>query len=250
LYKADTLDITVFIEPPDNLPPTLAIESNNTSHPLTDNSITAILGQGPIQLSLFGTDDDLIPKKDILKIELIDADGNVQPSGYEFSSVQGECVLEGSFVWDADCAIFRDGIYENTYTFSFRVKDDKCFNVKADTVDLSITIKDVEAGGSDFLPMNFVSPNDDGCNDYFSMEIFETGCGAVEDEELEIRFLPKDNCTGHFVKIDIYNRWGRQVFESLERDFKWYPDDLAVGVYYYYLVYTDKIFRGSITVQY
>jgi hypothetical protein len=122
----------------------------------------------------------------------------------------------------------------------------------ADTVQLELTVKDSEFSTGDFLPMNFVTPNDDGCNDFFSMEIFQEGCGfeKLDDEEKELFVLPNDNCIGHFVSVIVYNRWGRQVFENNQRDFRWYPDDLAVGVYYYTLTYSDKVFKGSITVQY
>ena len=67
--------------------------------------------------------------------------------------------------------------------------------------------------------------------------------GALED------ILPRDNCLGQFVGITIYNRWGRPVYESTSRDFRWYPDDGSSGVYFYTLTFSDKEYKGSVTVR-
>jgi len=67
--------------------------------------------------------------------------------------------------------------------------------------------------------------------------------GELED------ILPRDNCVGHFVGISIYNRWGKQVFESTSRDFRWYPSEDASGIYFYTLTFSDREYKGSVTVR-
>jgi hypothetical protein len=62
--------------------------------------------------------------------------------------------------------------------------------------------------------------------------------------------LPRDNCTGHFEGITIYNRWGRQVYKSTDRDFKWYADGESAGEYYYLIKYSDREYKGIISVAF
>ena len=58
------------------------------------------------------------------------------------------------------------------------------------------------------------------------------------DGETLINILPVDNCAGVFAEVVIYNRWGRKVFTSGDREFKWYPGQESAGVYYYKLRYS------------
>jgi gliding motility-associated-like protein len=128
--------------------------------------------------------------------------------------------------------------------FTFLLNDNRCFNVKRDTLALNVTIKDVDSSNTGFLPPNFFSPNNDGINDFFAMVTWDESTGDY------VNILPPDNCTGKFVSIRIYNRWGLQVFESTNRDFRWTGEDLPNGVYYYVLKYTNKEYRGSVTLRF
>jgi hypothetical protein len=65
-----------------------------------------------------------------------------------------------------------------------------------------------------------------------------------------VSILPEDNCFGEFRSIQIYNRWGRQVYESFDRSFRWYGEDMPVGVYYYQLRYTNRAYKGMVTIQF
>jgi hypothetical protein len=244
LYKADTLDVIVHVEPPDNFDPELLITSQNPDQPLVNNSLTALPGS-TITLSLSGYDADLAPSKDNLTLELIGQTGNVQPSGFEFENVQGPSVLTAAFTWQPDCSIFENFIYENQYTFTFRLSDDRCFNVKADTVEVNMTIRDADGSDDGFLPPNFFSPNSsDDLNSFFAMARWDEASGEF------VNILPLDNCVGRFLSIRIYNRWGRQVFESVNRDFRWYGEGMPNGVYYYLVEYTNAEYRGTITLRY
>ena len=241
LYKADTLSVQLRAGPPDNQAPLLTVASTNAELPFIDHAQDLFVGQ-EIALGLTSTDGDTAPP-DHLVIELIGAEGSVQPSGYVFAGVEGQGNIQTTFTWNTDCSIFADGVYENHYTFTFRTFDDRCQHALADTVAVEMTIRDFESEGVEFLPPNFISSDHDEYNEFFAMVRLDPDTGALLD------ILPKDNCVRHFVGVTVYNRWGTPVFESTRRDFRWYPDDGASGVYFYTLAYSDKSFKGSITVR-
>ncbi len=240
-YKADTLHLIVHVEPPDNESPDLLITSDNVTTPIIDGSILIILGDS-IELTLTGTDVDLQPT-DVLKLELFSQAGNVEPEGYTFAEGEGEGPLSEAFSWNADCSIFENGVFENNYTFTFLLSDNRCFNEKGDTVTLNMTIRDVDGGDQDFLPPNVFSPNRDDKNDFFAM---------VKESETPgefVNILPLDNCMGEFIRATIYDRWGKQVYESFSRDFRWYAEGMPVGVYYYYLKYSNRDYKGIVSLR-
>ncbi|MEX2235504.1 MAG: gliding motility-associated C-terminal domain-containing protein [Cyclobacteriaceae bacterium] len=243
LYKADTLTVKVKVEPPGNTQPLLTIASTDPEMPFIDNQQTLFVGE-QISLGINSTDADVSPADHIV-IEMISAEGSIEPSGYVFEPVEGQSNIQTTFTWNTDCSIFLGGVYENNYKFTFRTYDDRCQNARADTVVVEFTIKDVENDIVAFIPPNFISPDNDPDqrNEFFAMVRLNEQTGALED------ILPKDNCVGHFVGITIYNRWGKQVFESEHRDFRWYPDEGSSGVYFYTLVFSDKEFKGSVTVR-
>jgi gliding motility-associated-like protein len=63
---------------------------------------------------------------------------------------------------------------------------------------------------------NVFSPNEDGFNDFY--------------------FIPGDfanSCAEKFA-VQIYNRWGKMVYQSNNVGFKWNGDNLPVGLYFVY----------------
>lgn len=243
LLKADTVNVRVKVLPADNAPPQLTVASLNDRVPFTNNQLTAYLGES-INLELTGLDADDFPDKDPLTIELIEASGDLQPDGYSFAPATGTSGLTTSFTWSPDCSIFQADVFENKYRFSFRVRDQRCGQVAADTVTVDVTYKDHEGGVLFGDPPNVFTPNGDGFNDYYAMEKIDATTGEV------VNLIPPDNCTESFVLFQVINRWGKVVFESTSRDFKWIPKNEPAGVYYYYLKFTNREYRGSISMQY
>lgn len=243
LYKADTLALQVRADSIENTAPELSVVSMNPDLPFSNNEQTLELGQ-QISLDLVSADADVSPV-DHLVIEMIGAEGNVVPEGYSFETARGVSKLRAAFTWNPDCSIFHDGVYDNQYRFTFRTYDDRCQNVKADTVAVGLEIRDIVNDIPAFIPPNFVSADHDPGqhNEFFAMVRLNEATGELED------IMPKDNCVGHFVGIAIYNRWGKLVFESNDRKFRWYPDEDASGIYFYTLTFSDKEFKGSITVR-
>ncbi len=74
---------------------------------------------------------------------------------------------------------------------------------------------------------NVITPNGDGMNDV-----------------LEIKNADKypNNV------IQVYNRWGKMVFEQQNYDNSWDGGNLADGTYYYIFKYLDNVFQSSLTI--
>lgn len=240
-YKADTLKVQVNVEPPDNLKPRLTITNTNPDIDFENNEMTIVMGQ-QISLGLVGTDNDVNPT-DLVSIDLASAEGDVNPEGYIFASASGQGTAQTTFSWLPECSIFLGDDYENNYTFKFFTRDNRCFTGAADTVTVKVVIKDVDPGETDFIPPNFISPNGDQFNDFFAMVRQDEETGELES------ILPIDNCEGRFLSITIYNRWGRELFSSINRDFTWQPVNEATGVYFYTLKYSNRDYKGTITLR-
>jgi hypothetical protein len=239
---SDTLVVNIHLDPPDNDAPVIAITNLSTEITMTPAyTMDVILGQ-QISLGLSGADANTTPDMDNLRLELIEATGNVPPDGYVFAPAQGKGFVETTFTWNPECNIFLDNVYENDYTFTFRVVDDRCFNIKGDTLSVDVKIKDVDGSDDDFLPPNVISPNGDGLNDFFAMVKVDEVTGNL------INILPLDNCTGQFEGVNIYDRWGKSVFTSTDREFRWYATNESTGEYFYFLEYSDKQYKGIISV--
>jgi len=245
IYKADTVDISMKVFPPINHAPQLMMTNLNSPATLVnnDNSISTILGNA-IQLVLTGTDSDVIPAKDNLTLELVKSDGTVTPVGFNFTPASGKSPIQAKFTWQPDCSIFLNNIYENDYTFKFMLTDDHCITAKKDSIVMKLKIKDIDGSDIHFMPPNFFSPNGDNINDYFTMEVKDPATGEIKN------ILPLDNCTSTFELIRIYDRWGNQVFQSAERDFKWDGKGENSGVFFYFLKYSSKEYRGTISLRY
>lgn len=245
-YKADTLDVKVKVNPPDNQPPRLTLEAESGGA-VVAAAMTYTLGE-PIRFRLRGRDADVFPQPDRLSLSLADGTGSVEPRGFVFEPVEGQTDISSVFSWTPDCSAFENGVYENQYEFLFRVEDDKCYRAAADSIRVQITLKDVDGGDAAFLPPNVITPNADGRNDYFALEGFDPGGeGESYDEKVN---LPKDNCTSQFEEVQIFNRWGSLVFRSRQRNFRWFAANQPVGVYFYFLKYTRKSYKGSLSVRY
>ncbi len=249
IIKSDTVSVNVKVSNPINNKPVLAVASLNSLQ-LNNGTMNVALGQ-PIELALTGTDAN----NDNLSLKLTSATGTVAPSGYNFADATGKGTVTQTFLWTPDCSIFKNGVYSNQYKFIFKLSDDHCYTAKSDSAIVNIDIKDKENTSGEFLPANVITPNGDGCNDYFAVEGFDDSrCGptngllAGQEADAKVS-LPVDNCTRRFQGVVIYNRWGLEVFKSSDRKFRWYARNEAAGVYFYLIKYSNKEYKGSISVR-
>jgi hypothetical protein len=246
-YKADTVDVHVKILPPLNAGPLLTIQQENQT--VNNQTLTYEIGN-PVLLTLTGTDADVFPDADLLSLELIEATGSVEPEGYAFTPVQNAGSVQTTFSWSPDCSVFRNSVYENDYLFTFRVVDDRCFNVKADTVTVTIKLKDEVGYEKEFTPPNVITPNNDQSNDYFAVEGIDPIRSNPELDPNAWVAFPPDNCQGRFEWVKIFNRWGNPVYESYDREFRWYALNQPAGVYYYVIKFSHKEYRGPLSVRF
>ena len=236
LQNQDSLLIEFVVTPDTNTKPEVSLKSLNNELELIDNQIRANYLQD-IEVEITGIDFDS-DSVFLFLLTDISNDDNI-----EFEESKGKTVTRSTLNWNLDCQYLDDNFGPGSYTFEFQVMDDHCPIIDADTVVLNVIVEDLEVNVTDFDPVNIFTPNGDGVNEFFAMEgLHET------TNELIDRGLPSDNCKSNFDYIVIVNRWGREVFRSEQRDFKWYGEGEASGVYFYNIFYTDKEFKGTVTL--
>jgi gliding motility-associated-like protein len=74
---------------------------------------------------------------------------------------------------------------------------------------------------------NVITPNSDGVNDYFEITNSDKYANNV---------------------LQVFNRWGKIVFEQQNYDNKWDGGNLADGTYFYIFKYLDNVYNGSLTI--
>ncbi len=224
--------------------PKLKIYDETGTKDLTNEAIEAHLGH--IGLNIVGSDNSTLAI-DTLNLSLIGATGSLAPSGYTFANVTGLHTVESIFSWDPTCTIFKDGSYDNQYKFMFKVANNHCKTPKADTAYLKLEIKDTVSTDKNFLPANVITTFPDHCNDFFAIDGYDTE-PECNGQPRQVPLAPVDNCSNQFVQVRIYDRWGKQVFESTDRKFRWYALNESAGVYFYLIRYTRKEYKSSLTV--
>ncbi|MBJ6109242.1 gliding motility-associated C-terminal domain-containing protein [Hymenobacter sp. BT523] len=146
-------------------------------------------------------------------------------AGMRFEAQNGSGVATGTFHWDVSCAaanLHRDLVV------TFQLIDATCRPLpQQQRVRLRVRSPDTVA----VKLYNIITPNNDRQND-----------------EFRLPELPPNFCDSQFIGIKIFSRWGQQVFESADREFRW-PGQGSAGIYYYYITYTDgRRFRGWLEV--
>lgn len=108
--------------------------------------------------------------------------------------------------------------------FYIIVKESSCENLE-DTIQIEVNVKEFY---KELKVPNVFTPNGDGINDFFYPEQLPKKC--------------------QFVDIEIYNRWGRKIFESSEADFRWDAADVPAGDYFYLIQFENTNYKGIIKV--
>jgi hypothetical protein len=73
-------------------------------------------------------------------------------------------------------------------------------------------------------PPNLIILNGEPGNQYFSLE----------------EIISQNNCATEFDFVEIYNRWGKSVYFEKRSDFKWLPESLSEGLYFYSLHFVRR----------
>ncbi len=207
-----TTTIEVRVENP-NAPPQLRTLLGN-------QTITIPFGES-VNDSIFGLDPDVNP----IALTATGEGFNLADYGMQFTPAAGNGFARTAFSWTPDCR----SLDRESFTVNFAVQEKACQPYPA-AVKSVVFLVQVPKPPS-FTPANVFTPNGDGLNDYFQMPN-----------------LPPDFCQSSFTSIAIFNRWGNQVYSSTNRAFKWSGQDAPDGVYYYLLKFSDKEYKGNVTL--
>ena len=180
-----------------------------------------------VRFTVFGNDPD---KTDTLKLTGTGRGFNLAGVGMQFSGKTGRPELQSPFSWQATCAALQ-GKNEATYTLDFANTDGSCQPKNTDTTSVVLRLRTPIINYDELKVPNTITPNNDGKNDFF----------ALMD-------VPVESCTERFERVEVYNRWGKQLFESKDRAFRWYAPDYPAGVYYYSIVFTNHIVKSTLMI--
>ena len=237
LTNRDTLVIDFLVSPPPSTPPEISVSSLNNLRLTNEDSISFIIGN-ELRLNIEGVEFE----GDSLELFLLE--GGDLP-GVEFEAVKGVRQVSSGLSWIPDCSVFTGGEYSESFEFTFVLWDKNCYLPQYDTARVTVHVEDVPQR-REFAITNIITPKSSpDLNDYFG---YYTISNPTEEDRLI--YLPIDNCAGQFEEVVIHNRWGRTVFSSRDRDFRWYGENVAAGVYFYTIFYSNTKFQGSLTVMY
>jgi len=217
----DTLELNLVFELPPNHRPEITFENTES------NSITVDVNQS-INLDILGTDID----NDSIFLDLIADESGSLPAGVVFDPVSGIGNIATNFLWTPNCDEVAANNGSGEFTFRFLVGDNNCLSNQADTIELQVMVQDGILDLEHIEPGNVFTPlNQDSYNPVY----------FVDD-------LPPGNCQNQFEGVTIYNRWGKLVFEDDRLDFQWDGTDVAPGIYYYLIKYTNAELKGYVSV--
>jgi len=220
LSNADTLTVNFRIVPEPNQPPVIS------SSPSADGKILASAGS-TFRVELSGIDAD----NDSLQIRIIDLPSQIDLQDFIFEAVPGEGEASAVFEWSIDCELSEDTL-SSDFTLAFAVFDNYCAFPQSDSIVLQVGLSEESQIFAELNPPNVFTPNGDNIND-----------------EYFIPNLPFGDCGSQFESVEIYNRWGRVVFEDTRADFRWDGKDASPGLYYYFIRYTDdRVLKGFISL--
>jgi len=226
ILSSDTVRVRLDLTPdPENTPPTLDIEG--LTFDAGNNVYRAeLFVNQTIDFMLVGNDAE----GDNLTISGEGQGFTFTDVNFQFQTTTGAPELRAPASWTPTCDLLG-GQPEREFPMTFLIQDETpCGLSDGQSVDVILTVRDYNEV-PDYRPPNVFTPNDDGKNDTFRMPN-----------------LPPNTCSNEFEKIEIYNRWGRLVFESQVRDFEWDGADFPDGVYFFQLKFQRNTYKGSVTL--
>ncbi len=220
LPKRDTVRLAFTAVSAPNVPPDL---TSSFPPSATDAPTLVEVPLGSVfTASLLGVDKDGNP----LVLSAAGQGFDLTAAGMEFSTQNGPGRSTGTFRWQANCEAAELG---QELTVQFQLQESTTCPGEARLLPVRFAVVPVLPTTS-FLPPNVFTPNGDGVNDEFTLPD-----------------LPADYCDARFAGIQIFSRWGNEVYHSGERTFRW-PGAGTASTYYYLITYTDgRRFKGWVT---
>ena len=224
----DSLEVNITMLPPDNTPPQLRVVNRNSAVNYQAGEADLVVGD-ELQLEIIAEDAE----NNEVNLRLVPENSEL-PEGASFADVTAQREARSVLAWNVECYNLADGMQPRSYLLTFAANDDACVDsVEVSTIEISLNVADVEYEDEDFMPPNVFTPNGDGVNDLYSLPD-----------------LPEDNCTGRFLSFKVFNRWGTEVYVTLDRDFVWDGGSLEAGVYYYVVEFSNKEYNGPLSILY
>jgi hypothetical protein len=222
----DILEVNITLIPPLNAKPQISISSQNPEINIQNRQVDLVVGE-ELVLDVFATDSN----NDSLQLYL-DPEAEV-PNGLDFQPSAGIGSIQSKLYLMAECSNLTESKEARTYELSFISEDYPCYFSDNNALTFTIKIRDKDQTITEFTPANVFTPNDDGVNDTYSLPD-----------------LPIDNCSGEFLSFRVQNRWGTDVYESIDRDFVWDGGGLEPTVYFYIIEFTNKQYTGTLSILY
>jgi gliding motility-associated-like protein len=177
-----------------------------------DSIVFAEIDQ-PLEELVYLTDADFDP----IQLNWQSIQGQV-PSNFKIEQLVRLDSLYARITWTPRCT----DVSSVPFAFQFVGQEFSCENLKNQK---RLYFQPIDIPEREEQP-NFISPNQDGKNDRFSID-----------------YLP-DQC--QFEEISIFNRWGRLVFHSTDDTFQWDGGGEPDGTYYYFARYENKTIKGFV----
>ena len=220
------LSIPVIVEY-DNVPPVLTSTLPPASPPPAEPPLIRLPLGKPYTATLTGLDANA----DVLTLSAAGQGFDLASAGMRFTTVASPAgQAKGTFEWvpGCDAASVLQGKAQ-TLTVTFQLQEATC---RAQPQTRTVRFAVVDPDTAAFLPPNIILPTSNSlANRVFTMSD-----------------LPPDFCDARFAGIKIFSRWGRLVYESGERTFRWGGDSMA-GTYYYVLTFTTgRRYKGWVEV--
>ncbi|GAA4493157.1 hypothetical protein GCM10023172_01360 [Hymenobacter ginsengisoli] len=225
LPKRDTVRVAFLATPPPSSVPVLT-----TSFPPevagTTTTVRVALNQ-PYTATLLGTDTAPNP----LALTAAGEGFDLASVGMNFQAQNGTGRATATFAWTPTCGAATanpDGLLVH---FALTQSGTICT-----PHIITRTIRFVVARPADslaFRPPNIITPNGDGLNEAFTLD----------------QALPPNFCASQFAGVSIFSRWGRLIYQSPTRSFRWDGGGVG-GIYYYLVTFTDgRRFKGWVEVM-
>lgn len=204
--------------------PKISLQNPNTSNPIASPDSTTTY-------SVYIKDNNECTYEDSLVIKVIpkitaDFTYEKEYDCFDTPLIKFTNASEGAsiFAWDfgdGNTTEELDPVYRfeksdslKTYLISLEAGESFCTQYKSQSL----------TSVSTFIP-NFISPNGDDKNDSFMI--------TADDP----------------INLSVYNRWGGEVYQAEDYRNDWEPSNLASGIYFYEIIFSDKNTRCNGWVQ-
>ncbi len=200
---------------------------NNTKPIVTwlNESDSSLIANKRTCLNFLAEDIDAL---DSIKLQIADLSSVLQSISYDVlidSTIPNKVLLNICFAPDCNLQV------SNSEMFKLYASNKSCLRIYDLIIVRLKTINEEILDPLKNIP-NVFSPNKDGLNDFFS-----------------IHNNQKTLCVNDF-SINIYNRWGKRVYNSENFFFEWSGEGLASGVYFYVIQFGKQQKLGHISIMY